>query len=107
MKRDDQSGSSLAILHHARMPGQKKMRASWEGYRYRTVSISMLTCSCDLAQCTQAKSISVCTRSYQSADLSSEAILLGVVFGNMVHLRDDEQLLEPTWDGGERVTILA
>ena len=58
-------------------------------------------------KCRSSKSISVCTRSYQSGDLSSEAILLGVVFDNMVHLREDEQLLEPTWDGGERVTILA
>lgn len=54
VKRDDQNGSSLAILHLAGMPGQKKMRPSCEGYRCRTVSISMLNCSCDLTQYIQA-----------------------------------------------------
>lgn len=39
-----------------------------------------------------------------SVCLIAPAILLGFVFDNMVHLREDEQLLEPTWDGGERVT---
>jgi hypothetical protein len=35
-----------------------------------------------------------------------KATFLAITFDNMVHLREDQQLVEPTWDG-ELVTILA
>ena len=35
-----------------------------------------------------------------------KAIFLAVLLDNMFHLREDQQLMEKTWDG-ERVTILA
>ena len=52
------------------------------------------------------KVMDICVSFVSACDVALRRLFLRSTFDNMVHLREDQQLVEPTWDG-ERVTILA